>query len=118
MRGRLARRGLVVLVMVGVALLGAFPAGAKVKSVAGNGVVKVGEVPCGAAPCTLRSPSRVRVGIGGEGFRGQVVVPRRIAPHSRATVRVKFGVKGVKKLAGATAQVKSESSSVRRARRG
>jgi hypothetical protein len=100
-------RGSVILAVVGLALLCAGPAGAaKARSVAGNGVVKVGEVPCGAAPCALRAPSRVRVGIGGEGFRAQVVIPRRIAPHSRATVRVKFGAKAVKELAGATAQVK------------
>jgi hypothetical protein len=97
----------VVLAVVGLALFGAGPAGAaKPRSVAGNGVVKVGEVPCGAAPCTLRAPSRVRVAIGGEGFRAQVVSPRRVAAHSRATVRVRFGPKAVQQLAGATAQIK------------
>jgi len=100
-------RGSVILAVVGLALLCAGSAGAaKARSVAGNGIVKMGEVPCGAAPCTLRAPSRVRVGIGGEGFRAQVIIPRRIAAHSRATVRVKFGAKAVKELAGATAQVK------------
>ena len=106
MRGRLARRGLVVLAVVGVALVGAVPAGAKVKSVAGDGVVKVGEVPCGAAPCTLRAPSRVRVTIGGQAFRAKVAVPRRVAVHAVATVRVKLGAEALRKLAGATAQVK------------
>lgn len=111
MRGRLGRRGsmargLVLLTVVGVALLGAAPAGAKVKSVAGNGVVKVGEVPCGAAPCTLRAPSRVRVQVGGQGFRAKVVIPRRVAPHAVAAVRVKLGAGALQKLAGATAQVK------------
>jgi Htaa len=96
-----------VLAVVGLALLCAGPAAAaKARTVAGNGVAKVGEVPCGAAPCTLRAPSRVRVAIGGEGFRAQVVAPRRIAAHSRAAVRVKLGAKAVKELAGATAQVK------------
>jgi hypothetical protein len=103
---RVARHGLVVLTVIGVALLGAAPAGAKVKSVAGNGVVKVGEVPCGSAPCTLRAPSRVRVSIGGQAFRAKVVLPRRIAAHAVATVRVKLGAQALKKLAGATAQVK------------
>jgi hypothetical protein len=111
MTGRLARRGLVVrglvvLTVVGVALLGAVSAGAKVKSVAGNGVVKVGQVPCGAAPCTLRAPSRVRISIGGQGFRAKVIVPRRVAAHAVATVRVKLGAQALKKLAGSTAQVK------------
>jgi hypothetical protein len=112
MRGRLARhgsaaRGLVLLAMVvAIALVGAVPAGAKVKSVAGNGVVKVGEVPCGAAPCTLRAPSRVRVPIGGQGFRAKVVVPRRVAPHAVATVRLKLGAAALAKLAGSTAKVK------------
>jgi hypothetical protein len=100
-------RGPVILAVVGLALLCAGPAGAaKARSVGGNGVVKVGEVPCGVAPCALRAPSRVRVGIGGEGFRAQVLIPGRTAAHSRATVRVKFGAKAVKELAGATAQVK------------
>jgi len=100
-------RGSVILAVVGLALLCAGPAGAaKARSVAGNGVVKVGEVPCGAAPCALRAPSRVRVAVGGEGFRARVVAPRRVAAHSRATVRVKFGAKAVKQLAGATARVK------------
>jgi hypothetical protein len=104
---RLTVRGSMILAVVGLALLCAGPAGAaKGRSVAGNGVVKVGEVPCGAAPCTLRAPSRVRVAVGGEGFRAQVVAPHRIAAHSRATVRVKFGARAVKQLAGATAQVK------------
>ncbi len=100
-------RGPVILAVVGLALLCAGPAGAtKVRSVADDGVVKVGEVPCGAAPCALRAPSRVRVAVGGEGFRARVVVPLRIAAHSRASVRVKFGPKAVKALAGATARVK------------
>ncbi len=111
MTRRLAGRGAmvpgpVILAMVGLALLCAGPAGAKARSVAGNGVVEVGEVPCGAAPCTLRAPSRVRVGIGGEGFRARVLIPRRVAAHSRATVRVRFGAKAVEKLAGASARVK------------
>ncbi len=109
-RGRAGRRskvrGPLILAAVGLALVCAAPAGAKVRSVAGNGVVKVGEVPCGAAPCTLRAPSRVRVAVGGEGFRAQVVLPRRAVAHSRATVRVKFGAKAVKQLAGVTARVK------------
>src|SRR5689334_21849629 len=115
MTGRLAGRGLtirmsmvrgpVVLALVGLALLCVGPAGAaKPRSVPGNGVAKVGEVACGAAPCTLRAPSRVRVGIGGEGFRAQVVVPRRVAAHSRAAVRVKLGAKALKALAGAISQ--------------
>jgi hypothetical protein len=112
MTRRLAGRGLmnrrsVILAVLGLALLCAGPAGAaKPRSVAGNGIAKVGEVPCGAAPCTLRAPSRVRVGIGGDGFRAQVLVPRRIAARSRAAVRVKLGAKALKELAGATAQVK------------
>jgi len=96
----------VILAVVGVALVGAVPAGAKVRSVAGNGVVKVGQVPCGAAPCTLRAPSRVRVAIGGQAFRAKVVVPRRVAAHAVATVRVRLGAQALQKLAGATAQVK------------
>jgi hypothetical protein len=91
--------------MVGLALC-AGPAGAKARSVAGNGVVTVGEVPCGPAPCTLRAPSRVKVTVGGEGFRARVLAPRRIAPHTRATVRVKFGAEAVKELAGGSAAVK------------
>jgi Htaa len=106
MRRRLGRRGLVVLAVVGVALASAVPAGAKVRSVAGNGVVKVGEVPCGAAPCTLRAPSRVRITIGGQAFRAKVAVPRRVAAHAVATVRVKLGAQALKKLAGTIAEVK------------
>jgi hypothetical protein len=115
MRGRLGRRssvtrgstarGLTILTVAGMALLGAAPAGAKVQSVAGDGVVKVGQVPCGTAPCTLRAPSRVRVTIGGQGFRAKVVVPRRVAPHALATVRVKLVAAALQKLAGASAQV-------------
>ena len=105
MRGRLGRRGLVVLAVVGVALLCAVPAGAKVTSVAGNGVVKVGQVPCGAAlaPCAhrrgcgCRSPAKR--------FRAKVAVPRRVAAHAVATVRVQLGAQALKKLAGATAEV-------------
>jgi hypothetical protein len=96
----------VVLAVVGMALLSAVPAAAKVKSVAGNGVVEVGQVPCGAAPCTLRAPSRVRVAIGGQAFRAEVVVPRRVAAHAVASVRVRLGAQALKKLAGATAEVK------------
>jgi hypothetical protein len=106
MRGRLARHGSVILAVVGLALCGAGPTGAKVRSVAGNGVATVGEVPCGAAPCTLRAPSRVRVRIGGEGFRARVVVPRRVAAHSRAIVRARLGAKAMVALTGVTAQVK------------
>ena len=105
MRGRLGRRGLVVLAVVGGALLCAVPAAAKVTSVAGNGVVKVGQVPCGAAPCTLRAPSRVRVPVAGQGFRAKVAVPRRVAAHAVATVRVKLGAQALRKLAGETAEV-------------
>jgi hypothetical protein len=106
MTRRLARHGLVlVVVVVGLALC-AGPAGAKVRGVAGNGVVTVGEVPCGAAPCTLRAPSRVKVTVGGEGFRARVLVPRRIASHARAAVRVKFGAKALKMLVGKTAAVR------------
>jgi Htaa len=102
----LAVRDSVALAVVGLALMSAGPAGAaSARSVAGNGVAKVGMVPCGHDPCTLRAPSRVRVKVGGEGFRARVVVPRRIAPHARATVRVKLGAVAVTELAGATAQV-------------
>jgi Htaa len=102
----LAVRGPVILVVVGMALLSAGSAGAaKARSVAGNGVAKVGVVPCGTAPCTLSAPSRVRVKIGGEGFRARVALPRRIAAHARATVRVRLGAKAVAQLAGGTAQV-------------
>ncbi|HTT93563.1 MAG TPA: HtaA domain-containing protein [Solirubrobacterales bacterium] len=100
------RRGAAVLAVIGVALLGAAPAGAKVRSVAGDGVVKVGQVRCGPAPCTLRAPARVRVPIGGQAFRAKVVVPRRIAAHAVASVRVKLGAAALKKLAGASAQVR------------
>jgi hypothetical protein len=106
MRGRLGRLGPAILAVVGVALLGAVPAGAKVKSVAGNGVVTVGQVPCRAVPCTLSAPSRVRVRVGGQAFRAEVVVPRRVAAHAVATVRVKLGAQALKKLAGAIARVK------------
>jgi len=96
----------VALAAVGSVLLCAGPAAAaKAGSVAGDGVAIVGEVPCGAAPCTLRAPSRVRVKIGGAGFRARVVIPRRVAAHARATVRVKLGAKAVTELAGASAQV-------------
>jgi hypothetical protein len=106
MTGRFARFGLVISAVVGTALLCVGPAGAaKARGVAGNGVVKVGEVPCGAAPCALRAPSRVKVKIGGEGFRARVVLPRRVAAHTRATVRVKLGPTAAKALAGATAKV-------------
>jgi hypothetical protein len=100
-------RGPVVLAVLGLALFCAGPAGAtKPRIVAGDGVVKVGEVPCGAAPCTLRAPSRVRVGIDGEGFRARVIVPRRVAARARAAVRVKLGAKALKRLAGATTRVR------------
>jgi hypothetical protein len=106
MTRRLARLGCVpVGVLVGLALC-AGPAAAKVKTVAGNGVVTVGKVPCGPAPCTLRAPTRVRVNVSGEGFRAHVLAPRRIAPQARATVRVKFGAKAVSELAGHSTQVK------------
>jgi hypothetical protein len=106
MTRRLARYGSVlVAVVVGLALC-AGPAGAKVRSVAGNGVVTIGEVPCGAAPCTLRAPSRVRVAVGGEGFRARVLVPSRVKAHARAAVRVRFGAKALKELAGKSVQVK------------
>jgi hypothetical protein len=104
---RSTARGSVILAVIGLALLCAGPAGAaKVRSVAEDGFVKVGEVPCGAAPCALRAPSRVRVAVGGEGFRARVFVPRRVAAESRASVRVKLGPEAVKELAGASAQVK------------
>jgi hypothetical protein len=106
MTRRLARLGsVIVMAMVGLALCAGLAA-ARVRSVAGNGVVTIGKVPCGSAPCTLRAPSRVQVKVGGEGFRARVIAPRRIAPHARATVRVKFGAKAVKELAGKSAQVK------------
>jgi hypothetical protein len=107
MRGRRARLWSVTAAVVGTVLLCAAPAGAaKARSVAGNGVVKVGEVRCGAAPCALRAPSRVRVRIGGEGFRARVLLPRRVAAHARATVRVRLGSKALRELAGASAQVR------------
>jgi hypothetical protein len=105
MTRRPARGGSVIAVVAGLALLGAGPAAAKVRSVGGSGVATVGKVRCGAAPCTLRAPSRVRVGIGDEGFRARVVVPRRVAAGAAATVRVKLGSKAVAQLAGATAAV-------------
>jgi hypothetical protein len=106
MTGRFARSGSAILAVVGLALFSVGPAGAaKPRGVAKSGVVKVGEVPCGAAPCTLRAPSRVKVRIGGEGFRARVDLPRRIAPHTRATVRVKLGAKAVTELAGKSAAV-------------
>ncbi|HVX34277.1 MAG TPA: hypothetical protein VHA80_14165, partial [Solirubrobacterales bacterium] len=89
---------------VGLALCAA-PAGAEVRIVAGDGVVKVGDVRCGASPCTLRAPSRVRMGIGGEGFRVRALVPRHLAAHARAAVRIKLGARAVKALSGATARV-------------
>jgi hypothetical protein len=107
MTRRRARNGWsTVATMVGLALLCAGPAGAaKARSVAGDGVVKVGEVSCGPAPCALRAPSRVKVRIGGEGFRARVTLPRHVASHSRAAVRVRLGAKAVTELAGASAKV-------------
>jgi hypothetical protein len=105
MARRFARGGSVTAVAVGLALIGAGPAAAKVRSVGGSGVATVGKVRCGAAPCTLRAPSRVRVGIGDEGFRARVVVPHRVAAGAAATVRVRLGTKALAELVGATAGV-------------
>jgi len=111
MRGRLARcgsvaRGSVIAAAVGLALFCVGSAGAaKVRSVAPGGLATVGKVPCGAAPCTLRAPSRVRVAIGGRGFRARVLAPRRVAAHARATVRVRLRAKATARLAGRSAGV-------------
>jgi hypothetical protein len=43
--------------------------------------------------------------VGGEGFRARVVLPRHVAAHSHAAVRLKLGAKAVEELAGASAQV-------------
>ena len=83
MTRRPRRRGLVILAVVGMALSGAASAGAKVRSVAGDGVVEGGPGPRRVAPCTLRAPARVRVAIGGQAFRAEVVIPRRVAAHGR-----------------------------------
>jgi hypothetical protein len=113
---RIARGGSVKAALVGsaAALLGtalwvapgSAAAAGKVRSVPAGGAVAVGNVRCGAAPCTLRAPSRVRVAVGGEGFRARVVVPRRLAPRASAKVRVKLGPKALAELAGSSAAVR------------
>jgi hypothetical protein len=105
MSGRIGRRRSVLLVTLGVALLCAAPAGAKVRSVAENGVASLGKVRCGAVACTVRAPSRARVALADGGFRAKVLVPRRVAAHAVATVRVKLGAKALERLAGKTGRV-------------
>jgi len=105
MSARENRIGFIAALALVMALLVAAPAGAKSVPVGGNGTVTVGKVTCGAAPCALSTPERVKLRIGGDRFWAKVLAPQALAPWGSARIRVKLGQGAVIRLAGRAAMV-------------
>jgi hypothetical protein len=96
--------GLIGALAVALALFAAAPAGAKM--VPAGGTVTVGTVGCGAAPCAVATPKRVKLRIGGDRFWARVLAPKAIPAQGSARVRVKLGTGALQRLAGRVAKVR------------
>lgn len=93
-----------VLALAG-ALVAAPTAAAKVRTVPGNGIVKLGTVRCAATEaCVVRPrPQRIAAKVAGKKVRARVAVPSVLGAGGKATVKLRFGKGALERLAGGSA---------------
>lgn len=102
-----ARHAMAIGVLALAGALIAAPAGAaaKVRTVPGNGVVKVGTVRCTASEaCVVKPrPKRIATKVAGKKVKVRVVVPPFLGAGGKATVKLRFGGGALERLAGHSA---------------